>query len=837
MTHHYASPPRPDRRRRRGAAAVGLTTAALTSAALTAGALVASGAAAVPAAAVPAAAVPAAAVAPGKALSTGWTAEQGGRSIVLDLEGQGVRDLVTVRWRNTAAASVRGTCTLVVAAPAGGGWTNLAEVPLAVGESGTRDVAFPPTDAERLRVTLAKCRNGRLTALADRITVRTASLSRTPVRASFDDQPVGVGPYLWDYDGQVSVEVPPGDAAASRALVVRERAGARSSSWAWFPRAEVVRASYRMRVDDPAAPSSVGLRDRPDVPESAVQPIAVVGFENGTIYASGRDARTPLGTYRPGEFRAVTITLRPAAGTFDVDLDGTRVATDLPVRPSSATTVNSLIVAGEAGADATWLDDVAITTTTTTATTREFRGPFDTAPVRRMGTLASPPARTGAGFAGTTFSVGAETLDRGYADISAYVGQVCRLGIGNARLQAGWNRIERTVGTYDFSRLDAEVDALSRCGIRPWIELSYGNFQVPGGGGTNLGGLLPTNLQKWQEFVTATVRRYGDRVSTWSVWNEPSNNPANSGTAYGRFAAVTATTVAAEQPQAEIIAGNTASVPETEFVREALTEVRTAGALDLIDLWGFHGYPDNPDSTYGDLGATPSGGVAALRAVVDEFAPRIVLMQTENGAPSVYSGTFALKDRPWTETTQAKWDTRRMLGDNARGLRTNVFTSADLRYAFTPTTVTWNPKGLVQVDGNKQVVRRKAAFRAVQAAATLFNDTALVRRPDALVRTASDQRLSAFGYRWAGSDAPAVAYWRNTDTPTNQRATSGFADLTVPARAGERFVLVDVLTGDVHAVPRSRVTGGADGTATVRVEVSDGPLVLTTARGVRPLLG
>lgn len=320
---------------------------------------------------------------------------------------------------------------------------------------------------------------------------------------------------------------------------------------------------------------------------------------------------------------------------------------------------------------------------------------------------------------------------------------------------------------------------------------------------------------------------------TWPA-QVPSNGNANTGTAYGQFAAATATTIVAARADAEIIAGNTAGVPETEFARQALAALRTAGALGLIDIWGFHGYPDNPDSNYGDLDPKKPGGVATLRSTVDEFDKRIRLMETENGAPSVYSGTFALKDRPWTETTQAKWDTRRMLGDNARGLRTNVFTAADLRYGFTPTTVTWNPKGLLRVDGNKRVVGTKPAFRAVQVVASLFNSKNLVRAPEALVRAASDQPLSAFGYKKAGTDAVAVSYWLNGAVPGDSKGTFGFADLTVPASAGEEFVVVDVLAGDVYAVPPARVTKGADGT-TVRVDVSDGPFVLTVPSAVAAL--
>jgi hypothetical protein len=781
--------------------------------------------------ATPAAAVP---TADGR-LFTGWAPDQDGRALVLALEGPGQRDQVAVTWRPTAAAAVVAGCVLLTEAPAGTGWAEVARAGLAETESGVRTVALPATATDRLRVRLADCGDVRLTPLVQRVSVRTTSVAATALSTGFDGEPLGVGPYPWDYDGPVSVAVPSGNAAGDRALLVREApGGARSSAWVWFPRQEKVEVTYRMRVDDPTAQSVVGLRDRTG-DEADTQSIAAVGFADGRVYAFGREARTDLGAYEPGRFHSIKIIIRAGTGTFAVDVDGRRAASGLAVRPSAATSVNSLVVAGFGGADATWVDDVTVTTTDETATQRVFEGPFDTAPLRRLGSLAAPAGADGSGFASSTFSIGAETLDRGYADIGSYIGAACRLGIGSARLQAGWNRIESRVGTYDWSRLDAEVGALVGCGIRPWIELSYGNFQIPGGGGANLGGELPTDTGKWLAFVRAAVQRYEDRVSTWSVWNEPSNNPANTGTRYGAFAAATAQAVVAEQAGAEIVVGNTAGVPETEFAARALTAIRDAGALGLVHLWGFHGYPLNPDAQYGDIGPAQPGGVAALRAEVDRFDPRIGLFETENGAPSRYSGTFALRDHPWTEVAQAKWDTRRMLGDNARGVRTNVFTASDLRYGFTPTTVTWNPKGLLQTDGNKAVVREKAAFRAVQVAATLFRTDGLRRAPDALVGVASAQRLSAFGYRKAGSGEPAVSYWLDSAVPGGSTGTSGFADLTVPTAAGDRFVVVDVLTGDVYEVPASRVTRGAGGT-TVRVDVSDGPFVLTVPSAVAGLL-
>jgi beta-glucosidase/6-phospho-beta-glucosidase/beta-galactosidase len=113
------------------------------------------------------------------------------------------------------------------------------------------------------------------------------------------------------------------------------------------------------------------------------------------------------------------------------------------------------------------------------------------------------------------WSVGAETLDHGFGVYASYKAYLGPLGAKSIRLQAGWARCEPRPGVYDWGWLDAVVDDALAQGVRPWLQLSYGNPVYSGGGDTGLGGGFPSSpeaLAAWDRWVRAIVQHYGDRV-------------------------------------------------------------------------------------------------------------------------------------------------------------------------------------------------------------------------------------------------------------------------------------------------------------------------------------
>ena len=102
------------------------------------------------------------------------------------------------------------------------------------------------------------------------------------------------------------------------------------------------------------------------------------------------------------------------------------------------------------------------------------------------------------------------------------------LGVRRARLQGGWARTEQIKGVYNFSWLDEAVFGLDQAGIRPWLQISYGNtLYGPAAGDSSAGSCLPRIwdpgypevARAWTSWVNATVRRYKNVTDTWEVWN------------------------------------------------------------------------------------------------------------------------------------------------------------------------------------------------------------------------------------------------------------------------------------------------------------------------------
>jgi hypothetical protein len=125
-----------------------------------------------------------------------------------------------------------------------------------------------------------------------------------------------------------------------------------------------------------------------------------------------------------------------------------------------------------------------------------------------VGTVTPRHARQ---IAASTWSVGAETMDRDftiYANWKTYLGP---LGAKAARVQSGWAKTEKAMGQYDWAWLDEIIPDMNAQGVRPWVCLCYGNPIYEGGGGTGLGGGLPKSdaaLAAWEKYVAAIVERY-----------------------------------------------------------------------------------------------------------------------------------------------------------------------------------------------------------------------------------------------------------------------------------------------------------------------------------------
>ena len=448
--------------------------------------------------------------------------------------------------------------------------------------------------------------------------------------------------------------------------------------------------------------------------------------------------------------------------------------------------------------------------------------------------LGTVRARSTKEIGGSNWLLGCETLDRDFADYHQYKEFIAPLGIKRLRMQGGWAKTERVAGRYDWAWLDSIVnDAVSR-GFQPWLQTSYGNSIYPGGGGTNLSAGLPTStdaLAAYDRWVSAMVTRHRDRVFDWEVWNEPNfaDNIVNTPELSADFNVRTAEIIKKIQPNARI-SGLALGHYSKTFADKFFERLAEKKAFPLFDNMTYHDYVYNPDANVHE--------VLELKASLARFSPTMKLRQGENGAPSAGgAGRGALWDYAWSELTQAKWNTRRMLGNLGLDIESSVFGLVEMAYTDGPIN-RLNFKGILRSDASKRVVGPKIAYYAIQNVTSIFDDqlerirdlqelrTIAAAAPGAhAYRCSTDRRLAVFGYRHKGSGKHAYTFWQTENIPVDanvlspQEITITNADITEP-------VWVDIISGAVHTIPASQVVRRGTTTVFRGVPVYDAPIVL-----------
>lgn len=416
--------------------------------------------------------------------------------------------------------------------------------------------------------------------------------------------------------------------------------------------------------------------------------------------------------------------------------------------------------------------------------------------------------RSSAEIVSSTWSIGGETLDRDFAVYANYRQYLGPLGAKAIRLQAGWAKCEKTRGKYDWRWLDDIVDDAVSQGVRSWLETSYGNPLYPDGGDPKLGGGFPKSpeaLAAWDHWVRELVRRYRDRVDEWEVWNEPDKQRPED---YANLFIRTAEIIRAEQPKSHIY--GLALAGKFPFAEAFLARLKERGKLDLLDAVTIHFYPPNPDDT---------SSVDTMRALLQKYGSSASVRQGETGAPSATGGFGALRHRVWSETTQAKWDLRRMLAHRGKDVPFNLFTLMELRY---PTGL--NSKGLLKANEDMTVARPKPAYFAAQRVFAIFDDT-VERIAEFKATTTEKTPLAAFGYRKKGGEGTIATVWFSGDPPVDAMTTTP-VDLTLRGLKFAEPVYVDLFSGKVLAIPADRWSADGDAVVFKQIPLYDSPILI-----------
>ncbi len=414
-------------------------------------------------------------------------------------------------------------------------------------------------------------------------------------------------------------------------------------------------------------------------------------------------------------------------------------------------------------------------------------------PYRNMGKITPKHARD---IQASPWSVGGETLDRDFADYDEYKEYLGPLGVKMIRLQTGWAKTEKQKGKYDFTWLDAIVnDAVSQ-GVKPWLQLSYGNTIYEGGGDVGLGDGIPTSreaLQAWDRWVKASVERYKDRTDVWEIWNEPDLERAGvEPEAYADLYIRTAEIIKRIQPESHLYALAFAHIGDTLYLDKFLRRLQNKGKLKLLDEITHHGYDARPEDSY------PK--VEKLKEIAARYSDKVTFRQGEQGAPSTNIPRFALNNYPWTEVSQTKWMLRRMLGDIGHGFPSLVFTMADLRYILGEDRqdTVLNTKGLLATDRNLNVLYAKPSYYAVQHLASVIDQPVEVIQ-DFKLTSKSEREITAYAFQ-KEDNQKVVALWFSGERPDNALKTSK-VNVTLHGVSFEKPVYIDLLSGNIYEIP------------------------------------
>ena len=414
----------------------------------------------------------------------------------------------------------------------------------------------------------------------------------------------------------------------------------------------------------------------------------------------------------------------------------------------------------------------------------------------------------------SNWSVGAEMMDRDFTLYKNWKDYLGRLGVKKARIQSGWARVEKQKGVYDWGWLDAIVYDMVSQGVKPWINLSYGNPVYSDGGGTTLNAAVPKSaeaIEGWKNFVKAILKRYGDVTDEWEVWNEP--NYRIDAQDYANLLVTTAEIIREDRPKATVIAFAIGSGVDYKYVDRVMSILRQNGKVHLIDQITHHRHIPVPENRENEV---------ELEKVVRKYSNKIKIRQGEAGCPSGWNDNFALNKYGWSETTQAKHILRRLLTDLGNDKESSCFTIMDAKYPQE-----WNLKGLIKANqSDSTVAYLKPSYYAVQHLTSIFDDQ-LVRISDysCTVEKADSIDIAVYGYEKKINKNQVVTIWKKGRRPSDNPSVSS-CGFTFPHGRFKTPVLVDMISGKVYQIPEKNWKKTGKRYSFTNIPVPDYPVLI-----------
>ncbi|GAA2066422.1 cellulase family glycosylhydrolase [Williamsia deligens] len=381
------------------------------------------------------------------------------------------------------------------------------------------------------------------------------------------------------------------------------------------------------------------------------------------------------------------------------------------------------------------------------------------------------------------------------------------LGVQNIRIAVPWAGIEPVDGNYDWSRVDAMVNAADARGMGilavvstspTWTRAAGSDVYAP-----------PTNPATMADFLRTLSSRYAGKIGAYEVWNEPNYyvayQPAPDPAGYTALLKAAYPAIKAGDPDAQVIGGVLGStltwgnytMNPVDFVQQMYAD----GAEGSFDALSFHPYQNTLMFSQGPA-MTQESPLGQLTRI------RTIMSTNGDASKEIWSSEYGLPTGVVGEQNQASfmndflttWSTLPYAGPSF------VYTLQDRNTA--DTTDPESTFGIYRDDGTgKPVASVIAAFIAshrTSSSTAVARDAALVSKATttAASTSAATPTASTPTASTPTESTPVTTPSTSSTAPTPDVATPAASTTTTPSTTTEPAV-TEPATTDATAADAS----------------------------------